>query len=232
MKKPGLLVLIRHGESLRNVLREKSPNRYCLDGKSIRQIKGIRDYEVPLTDEGHEQARKTGIALRKEFGVFDCIYHSGYKRTIQTLDGILSAYKKEELLNIKIRRSLFLRERDSGYTYNMTDKQVNKYFPYFRKYWQEAGGFFARPPGGESLAEAAERVYTLLGIVNRLRAGQKVGFIGHGRVKQLILFWLLDLSYDQMLNWPKEDEPKNCGVTVFKNVNEKLILQKYNSIYY
>ena len=60
------------------------------------------------------QARDTGTLLRTTFGGFDYLYHSGYQRTIQTAEGILSAYPPEERAQIRVRHNLFLREREAG----------------------------------------------------------------------------------------------------------------------
>jgi hypothetical protein len=74
------------------------------------------DSEASLTDallslmEGeHRQAALTGAALRERFGVFDFVFHSSYLRTVETTDGILSAYPEEE--QTLMRPSSPLRQR-------------------------------------------------------------------------------------------------------------------------
>ena len=59
---------------------------------------------------------------------------------------------------MKERRNFYIRERDPGYTYDMTEAEAGSAFPWLAEYWQTFGGFFSRPPGGESLADVAARV--------------------------------------------------------------------------
>src|SRR5436190_22089001 len=92
--RPALLVLVRHGQSQRNVV--KKQNRFYLDDESRKAVKGVPDHLIELTDEGRRQARLTGVALREAYGTFDYILHSGYARTVQTLDQMLEAYSADE----------------------------------------------------------------------------------------------------------------------------------------
>ena len=49
MVRPALLVLVRHGESARNVV--KKDNRFYLDDEARKSLKGVPDHRIPLTDE-------------------------------------------------------------------------------------------------------------------------------------------------------------------------------------
>src|SRR5262249_32089596 len=139
MKRPCLLVLVRHGESERNIA--KKGNTYYLDEESRKSIRGVPDHEISLTDRGLRQSKETGLALRERFGIFDYLYHSGYTRTIETAEGILQAYTEEERSQIKIRHNLFIRERDPGFSYDMTTAEAEAAFPWLRDYWNTFGGF-------------------------------------------------------------------------------------------
>src|SRR5205809_7605730 len=92
--RPALLVLVRHGQSQRNVV--KKVNRFYLDDEARKAVKGVPDHLIELTDEGWRQAKVTGIAIRDQYGLFDYVVHSGYRRTVQTCDAILAAYTEEE----------------------------------------------------------------------------------------------------------------------------------------
>ena len=63
---------------------------------------------------------------------------------------------------MRVRHHLFIRERDGGHTYDMTDAEASTAFPWLQDYWATFGPFFSRPPGGESLAQVCERVYAFL----------------------------------------------------------------------
>lgn len=230
--RPNRLVLVRHAESMRNEAKKGSV--YFADDAARRKIRGISDDMIELTVRGHHQARQTGKAIRDIFGTFDYVYHSGYRRTEQTAEGILEAYTVEERKQMQIRLNLFIRERDPGHTYDMTTEEAEAAFPYLREYWATQGGFFAQPPGGESLAQMSQRVYLFLNMIFRDRAGQNVLVATHGGTLRCFRFLLEHWDYAQALKWPQGQSPKNCGVTVYEfdpKLN-RLELRSYNDVYW
>lgn len=230
--RPSLLVLVRHAESDRN--KAKQGSTYFADEEARKTVKGVPDQNIAITDFGVKQAKETGKALRKVFSKFDYAYHSGYLRTIQTLTNILGAWPQKEKDKIKVRSNPFIRERDSGYAYDMTEEEAEKAFPWLKDYWKTFGGFFARPAGGESLAQVSERVYLFLNMLFRDRAGKKVMIVTHGGTLRCFRFLLEHWNYEQALHWPPGQSPKNCGVTVYKYnpKKERLILEEYNTTYW
>jgi broad specificity phosphatase PhoE len=102
-------VLLRHAESARNVA--KKGNRFFLDDEARKAVQGVPDHRTPLTNRGQQQALQTGMALRRDFGLFDYAYHSGYQRTRETLECVLNAYPTDERQRIQVRHHFFLRER-------------------------------------------------------------------------------------------------------------------------
>jgi broad specificity phosphatase PhoE len=211
--RPSLLVLVRHAESARNVA--KKGNQFFLDDESRKALQGVPDHDVPLTDEGRRQAEKTGRALRDEFGGFDYVYHSGYRRTQDTVEQLLTAFGPDERTAINVRHHLFLRERDAGWAYDMTTAEAQTAFPWLQAYWETFGRFFARPPGGESLADVAERVYLFLNMLFRERGGQRVLVVTHGGTIRAFRYLLERWTYDEFLErWSSEPVP-NCAVTSY-----------------
>jgi broad specificity phosphatase PhoE len=181
MTRPALLVLVRHGQSERNIVPKR--NSFYLNDEARKTVKGIPDHLIPLTDEGRRQASVTGTALREQFGTFDYVFHSGYTRTVETTNGILGAYTDEERALMHVRHHLFIRERDGGHTYDMTDDEARAAFPWLQNYWSTFGPFFVRPPGGESLAQVCERVYSFLQKLARTMAGRRIrGFTWRNHV--------------------------------------------------
>ena len=231
-QRPALLAIVRHAESERNKI--KMGKTYFADEYARKAIKGIPDHKIALTPAGIKQAKETGKALYKRFGSFDYVYHSGYLRTQQTLENILLAWPKKEREKIKIRSNPFVRERDPGYTYDMTQKEAESYFPWLKEYWQTFGGFFGRPAGGESLAQVVERVHLFLNMIFKDRAGQKVLIITHGGTIRCFRFLLEHWNYEKALAWPLGEHPKNCGLTLyeFNKKENRLILNEYNTTYW
>ncbi len=228
MDRPTLVVFVRHAESARNVA--KKGTTYFADEYARSLVRGIPDQEIEITLEGKLVARKTGDFLREKFGTFDCAYHSGYERTIQTLDSLLLAYPEAERSLIKVRQNPFIRERHPGYTYDMTEDEAEAAFPYLKEYWKTHGGFMAEPPGGESLATVVARVYIFMNMLFRDRAGQKILVVTHGGTLRCIRYLLERWTYKQAEKWPQGQTPKNCGVTYYLHNEElnRLVLGEYN----
>jgi len=226
--RPSLLVLVRHAESERNFAKKGSV--YFADEEARATVKGIPDHKIPLTPEGRKQSRRVGKHLKQGFGIFDYVYHSGYFRAEQTVEGLLAAYSPAERKRARVSPHLFIRERDPGFTYDMTQAEAERAFPWLKTYWKTFGGFFAKPPGGESLAQVAERVYLFLNMLFRDRAGKKILVVTHGGTLRCFRFLLERWSYDQALAWPPDQKPANCGVTVYhyKEKQKRLTLEAYN----
>lgn len=72
INRPRRLVLIRHGESLRN--KAKKGAVYFASEADREHIRGIPDHKIILTDEGILQAEKTGGALSRLFAPPDYFY--------------------------------------------------------------------------------------------------------------------------------------------------------------
>ena len=232
MKRPQLLVLVRHGESERNIA--KKGNTYFLDDESRKSIRGVPDHEICLTLKGLNQSKETGMALKERFGRFDYLYHSGYTRTIETADEILAAYTEEERARIQVRQNLFIRERDPGYAYDMTTEEAETAFPWLPDYWETFGGFFATPPGGESLAQVCQRVYLFINMLFRDRLGQRILVVTHGGTISAFRFLLEHWDYDEATDKFHRDMLANCSVTTYEyeETKRRLVLKEYNQVYW
>ncbi len=232
MTRPKLLVLIRHAESLRNKARKGAS--YFADDEARRAIKGVPDHKISLTPHGHEQARMTGVALRERYGTPFYFYDSGYLRTEQTRDGILEAYTPEERAKITVRSSHLIRERDPGYTYDMTTEEAETAFPWLADYWKTFGGFFARPVGGQSLADKTLECQLFLDMIYARRAGQTVFVVTHGGTIRCLRYLIEHWDYDRAVGWPAGQDPENCGVTVYRadESGQHLKLEDYNQVFW
>jgi broad specificity phosphatase PhoE len=147
--RPGELILIRHPESARDKARKGSI--FIADENARKGVAGAPDHEIALTPDGREQARQTGACLCANHGAPDYLHHSGYRRTVQTAEGILCAYPENQRTGIKVRANQFIRERDPGFAYDMTDQEAAVAFPWLQEYWRTFGGYFARPHGARAL---------------------------------------------------------------------------------
>jgi hypothetical protein len=99
------LVIVRHAESQRNVAKGKA------EAAGVETYGGgIRDVDILLTDQGHQQADQTGRKLREHLGFdFDRVFSSPYQRTVQTAMYFLARFERppEVVLEERIRSSAF-----------------------------------------------------------------------------------------------------------------------------
>lgn len=230
--RPKLLLLVRHAQSERNVA--KKGNRFFLDDEARKSVQGVADHRTPLTAEGRRQASETGVALRTTFGRPDYVYHSGYRRTRETAELLLAAFSEEERTSIRVRHNPFLRERDTGYTYDMTTAEAEAAFPWLQGYWATYGPIFGRPPGGESLADVAKRVYLFLNMLFRERAGQRVLVVTHGGTLWMFRMLLERWSWDETEERFRAGSVPQCSVTdyAFSTASGRLEVRDLTRVLY
>ena len=234
MSKKNILkvVFIRHGESVRN---KYCPWPFLPDNQDIVDIIGhFSDRDTPLSEEGFSQARKTGTALRRKFGVPDMVFHSGYLRTRQTAEEILLAYKTEEKMKVSLIQEDFLRERAVGYVYNMRESEARKYFPWVKKYRELFSDMDFCPPGGESLSQVIDRLRIFVDNLKKIdvKGKRTIFVVSHGRAIQCAMYNLLGCDFDKVFNHPL-GPIKNCGVTVFERRDRSdFFLEKYNILFW
>lgn len=232
VNRPSLLVLVRHAQSLRNVAKKR--NRFYLDDEARRAVAGVPDHRIPLTEEGYRQAAVTGKVLRERFGTFDVAFHSGYVRTIETAAALLAAYTDDERSEIILRHHLFVRERDAAHAYDMTDAEATAAFPWLQEYWTTCGPFFARPPGGESLAQVCERVHSFLQKLARSMAGRRVLVVTHSGTLWCFRYVLERWTYEEAEERFRTELIRNCSVTSYglDKTSNRLMLQEAGSVFW
>lgn len=231
MKLPKKLVLIRHAESERN--KALNGALFLNDPTLFEQVGKVPDHKIGITEYGWKQAKEVSKKIVTLFQP-DIIFHSGYRRTKETAEGILSEYKKDKLL---IKENLSIREREGGYTHTMMENEKEQQFPYLQTYWDVVGGLFARPIGGESLMDVIEqRLKPFLKEIFEEYPEQTIFLVTHGRVIQCLRFILDEMTWEEMEDFlnKKENTPINCSVTVY-GLNEdktKLKLESWNEVFW
>lgn len=213
------LVLIRHGESLRN---KESKGAFYKDEAERASVGFLQDWLVPMTKDGHRQARNAGKGLKRKFGTPDAVFHSGFVRTKETATGILNAYSLAEWRQIDIEENNLVRERNPGYLMNYTEKEVREIFFWWQEYWNTADRFSVIPHGGESIASMTDgRLLTFLKSLEdacHKKGGNTVFVVSHGRAIQGLRYLLEDWSYERV-NQVLADHgevPPNCSATHYE----------------
>ncbi|OGL63336.1 hypothetical protein A3C09_03655 [Candidatus Uhrbacteria bacterium RIFCSPHIGHO2_02_FULL_47_44] len=227
---PTLVVFIRHAQSKNN--KAYAGKLFLERHDQIAAEDRYPDHRIPLSKEGEQQALHSGPFLRMKFGQPDACIHSGHLRTRQTLRGIMGAYGDVHVPVLEDRR---WREREAGHTYLMPRPDVEQNFPYQQPYWDLVGDYYARPAGGESLADVLEkRLVAAFADLYKRFAGKRVFIFTHGRVIQCARAYLDELSLEMIEGYlkTKEDDPKNCAIMVYRYSPKlgKLVLHEYNTV--
>lgn len=182
-----MVILVRHGESVINKFR----SGYAFDTPGNREAARracggtLADHRVPLTENGFRQARHAGSFLGQIMPQVDTVFCSPYLRASQTLAAMATAHGNISLEGVRYDDRI--RERRSGFCSEMTIDEVKHHFPYQQDYWREYGDFYARSPGGESLADLATgRIGYFLDNLRQLKADANVLVVTHGNAMRVI----------------------------------------------
>jgi probable phosphoglycerate mutase len=141
--------------------------------------------DVPLSEEGVEQARRLGERLRDE--PIAAVYCSDMHRAMRTAEAIVQPQR----LNIITRPAL--REMDHGQWEGLVHKDVEVRFADAYARW-DADPLLSPPPGGESgLAVLARSLPELARIVNDHPA-QTVAVVSHKATNRLMLCAILGID--------------------------------------
>lgn len=219
---PQLLVVARHAESVRNVA--KAGHVFFPNPTARLGLENEADHHARLTPAGRDQARSLGAQLAREFGAFDLVYHSGYQRTRETAELALAEMGISPAP--AVRENIFIRERDAGYTYNMTTDETEAAFPWLQEYWTTVGPFYSRPPGGESMADVAARVQSFLGHREREFAGRRVLLVTHVGTARMIRFVLEGWTHDEAVAQWQSGAIPNAGFVAYQSTGAGLHLAR------
>lgn len=163
--------------------------------------------DVPLSDEGREQARRLGARLSHE--KIAAVYASTLGRTLETARLVAEPHG----LEVKSREGL--REISHGHWEQMTRREVDERYPEESAAW-EADPYTFAPVGGESgLAVTARALPALLEIV-RSHKGEQVLVVSHKATIRLLLSSLL--GFDPRRYRDNLDQnPAALNIVDFKN---------------
>jgi 2,3-bisphosphoglycerate-dependent phosphoglycerate mutase len=221
-KWPSSLVVLRHGESARNVAKDiaKAAGKHSFD-------LGLRDLETPLTKHGPWTGPRDGPLSSSRYE-FDVIYSSPYNRALQTAEDITSALRNPPLLVIEER----IREIEFGILDGLTTEGIQAIFPQESERRKREGKYWYRPPGGESRPDVALRVQSFLGTLTRDYRKKSALVVCHSVVVLIFRRLLERWNEDEYLKIDREQDVLNCSITDYRYDPKmgKLTLDYYNKV--
>jgi broad specificity phosphatase PhoE len=201
------LGIVRHGESIGNVAATKAET----DRVELIDILE-RDADVPLSQTGREQAAAVGrwLAELPRGQRPDVVVVSPYLRTVQTAELALDG------LDIPMVRDERLRDRELGILDLLTTHGIRTRLPAEATRRQRLGKFYYRPPGGESWADVALRLRSLLGDLRRDHADGRVLLVGHEAVVFLLRYLLENLTEADLTELARDSTLGNCSISSWR----------------
>jgi 2,3-bisphosphoglycerate-dependent phosphoglycerate mutase len=173
----ALLVLVRHGQSTYNL-----ENRFT------------GETDVPLTPQGREEAKAAGLKLKTT--PFLQGFTSILDRAIESMTIILEAAGQQQL---PVTRGRALNERNYGDLQGLNKADIAKQYGDEQvAIWRRS--FTVRPPGGESLADTANRVipYYQTQIEPLLQKGGNILVVAHGNSLRALMMHLEKISEEEI----------------------------------
>src|SRR3954464_10136384 len=220
---PTALWLVRHGESMDNLA----------DAQAHRQGSGrleldVRDPDVPLSRTGESQADALGAWL----GGLPAdqrpttVLSSPFARAADTAQRLVAASG----LELTIRFDERLRERDFGAFDGMTREGIRAEFPDAARRRELLGKFYYRPPGGESWADVALRVRSLLATEALRHDGERLLLVAHQAVIMVFRYVLEELTEQELLDVDRRERVANASITRYETRDGELRLAQFNAV--
>jgi broad specificity phosphatase PhoE len=213
--------LVRHGESVGNVAdaqaHERGAGRLQLD---------VRDPDVPLSETGCSQAQALGrwMADLPDEQRPTAVLSSPFTRALTT------ARLAAEPLGLEVRVDERLRERDFGAFDGMTGAGIREEYPQEAERRDLLGKFYYRPPGGESWADVALRIRSLLATEALRHDGQRLLFVAHQAVIMVFRYVLEELTEQELLEIDGAQRVANTSLTRYETDGGELRLVAFNAV--
>lgn len=203
---PRVLLLVRHGESLGNVAAVTAERSGALE-----LALATRDADTPLSELGRAQADAIGpwLAGLPPADRPDAVWCSPYVRAVETAERALAAAG----LDLPVRRDERLRDRELGVLDRLTWRGVQDRFPLEAELRARLGKFYHRPAGGESWADVALRLRSLVAELDATPPGGPLMVVAHDAVIVLLRYVLEHLSEEEALDLSRRFGVRNASVT-------------------
>lgn len=199
------LILVRHGQSEGNVAAEAADR-----DEAHRIDVPARDPDVVLSETGRTQAQALGHWLSElpDGERPGLVWTSPYRRARETAEIALEVCDVELDFRVDER----LRDRDMGITDMLTGYGIREKYPEEAERREWLGKFYYRPPGGESWADVALRVRSVLGELMTMESESSVLITAHDVVNMLFCYVAEGWDEATVLDRSKTDGLRNCSV--------------------
>jgi broad specificity phosphatase PhoE len=203
---PRELLVVRHGESVGNTASRAAHDA----GLEVIDVPA-RDPDVDLSDVGVEQARALGawLAGLPPERAPQSVWSSPYERSARTARLALEVAGLDLPLVLDER----LRDRELGVLDRLTGTGVEARYPDEAERRRWVGKFYYRPPGGESWADLALRIRSVLADLDRLEQGRRVLVVCHDAITMVVRYVCEGMTESQVMEVSRATPVRNASVT-------------------
>jgi len=225
---PSMLWLVRHGESLANVVRTEA-----MRGDAHEIDLTQRDVDVPLSARGERQASALGrwFAEQPPEQRPTVVVASPYVRAVRTAERIAAAggtVAGEAFVPGELVFDERVREKELGLFYRLTRAGIEARYPEHWALRLQLGRFWFRPPGGESWADVALRLRAALDDICREYAGERVLVVCHQVVVLCARYVIERMTEREIVQVARNHDVANCSVTSYRGSPGGLMLDRFN----
>ena len=210
---PDVIWIVRHGQSAGNIARDTA------EAQGLHMIDiATRDIDVPLSDLGARQSQSLGhwfgkLAAKDQPEVVLC---SPYMRARQTARWVTQAAGLEGRMAVRMDERL--REKEFGILDRLTRIGIRHKYPDLDAQRTHVGKFYFRPPGGESWCDVILRLRSLLEMITREYAGQRVLVVAHQVIVNCMRYLIEQMDEATILAIDRLGDIPNCSVTSYRAV--------------
>ncbi|MGW2373722.1 histidine phosphatase family protein [Kitasatospora sp. NPDC001683] len=223
---PSVLIATRHGESTANVEFQLAEAAGALSVPI-----SCRDADIPLSLRGRQQAQALGRwwAALPSADRPRSVWCSPYVRTAETARIALAqaAGLGAVPVTLAVRYDERLRDRELGVLEMLPKAAIEAKHPEEAARRRKMGELYYRPPGGESWADVALRVRSLLRDVCEEDAGRPVLLVAHD-CTVLMLRYALDRLTEQQLT--ALEPVHNCSTSLWRAQEGRLRPDRWNQV--
>jgi broad specificity phosphatase PhoE len=137
------------------------------------------------------------------------VWSSPYARARQTAHAVLAALDSPLAVHVDER----LRDKELGVLDTLTSHGIRARYPFEAQRRRWLGKFYYRAPGGESWADIALRLRSVLADLDRDEDGQRVLVVAHDAVVMLMRYVCEGLDEQALLGVARAGQIVNTGVT-------------------
>jgi broad specificity phosphatase PhoE len=225
--RPLSLTVTRHGQSTANAAFAAAEAAGAL-------TTGItcRDADLTLTELGRAQATALGrrLASRTDGPLPQSLWVSPYLRAQETAELVVAEIDRAGLPLPEFRTDERLRDRELGVLEMVTKAAIELYHPAEAARRRLLGELRWRPPGGESLADVALRLRSLLRDLYETEVHRRVLLVAHDAVVLMLRHILDDLDEAAILAVDRAGTVGNASITRWSRTpSGRLALDCYNT---